>query len=285
MKNKSFLIKMCVALPYILAIGVLRTEAYLGQMGNIERKQNNPAVASTLTEQREVKYLTATIGVQEEVARDEELLAAVEILKKGSDLFDEKLLLEAVSSFDQLIQRESNNYLYYYYLGRAQAMLINVYEALGDRDKMGERTKMAIRTFKESLKLNDKFSEAHSYLGVIYGQKISQEGSAAGILYGRKVKKAHRKALKLDPLNPIVQINNGINYLYTPRIWGGSREKAMECFEKAIQVAPNFIEGYIWLGTLYGLKDKEKAKELYKKALGIDPNNRWAKSKLEKLDK
>jgi tetratricopeptide (TPR) repeat protein len=238
-----------------------------------------------LTEQREVKYLTATSSVQEEVETDEELLAAVQILQKGGDLFDEKLLLEAVSSFDRLIQRESNNYLYCYYLGRAQATLINLYDFLGDKDKMGEGTEMAIRAFKESIRLNDKFSEAHSYLGVIYGQKINQEGSLAGMLYGGKVKKAHRKALKLEPLNPIVQINNGINYLYTPTAWGGDREKAKECFEKAIQIAPNFVDGYIWLGILYEMKDKEKAQESYKKALAINPNNWWAKSKLEKLDK
>jgi len=284
MKSKTYLIKTGIYLLVIFFAGLSRIG--LSEEINNKIRQDNTMIASVPPMGGiKVKYLTAISSVQEEVERDEELLGAVQIFEKGSDLFDEKLLLEAISSFDRLIQRESKNYLYYYYLGRAQAMLINLYDSLGDKDKIGERTEMAIRAFKESITLNDKFSEAHSYLGVIYGQKINQKGSLAGMLYGGKVKKAHRKALKLDPLNPIVQINNGINYLYTPTGWGGDREKAKECFEKAIQIAPNFVDVYVWLGILYEMKDKEKAKELYEKALAINPNSWWARSKLEKLDK
>lgn len=283
MKSKISSTKKGVYLLVIFTVGVLG----IGSSGEInnEIKRDNTMIANTPMNQRKVKYLTATISVQEEVEQYKTLLQEVQILENANDLFDKGQVLKIVSSFEQLIQEEPRNYLYYYYLGRAQVILMNIYDSSSDRSKMEESIEKAIKAFKKSIGLNRRFAESYSYLGVIYGRKISQKGPAAGILYGRKIKKAHGKALKLDPLNPIVQVNKGINYLYTPQMWGGSMEKAKECFEKAIQLDSNFVDAYIWLGTIYEAKDKERAIAIYRKAVEVNPNSGWAKSKLEKLDK
>jgi len=283
MKSKTSSIKIRVYLLLIFAMCMLATE--LSGEVNEEMKQNDSTITDTSITQRKVKYLTATISVQEEVEQNKRVLTQMQILEEANDLFDKGQVLKAVSSFEQLTQEEPGNYLYYYYLGRAHVILMGIYESLGERSEMEESIEKAIRAFKKSIELNGRFAESYSYLGFVYGRKIGLKGILAGPLYGAKIKKSHQEALRLDSLNPIVQVNNGINYLYTPQMWGGDRKKAIECFEKAIQLAPNFVDGYIWLGTVYEAKDKKRAIEIYEKAVEVNPNSGWAKSKLEKFDK
>jgi len=281
MKSKISSIKIQIYLSLIFAICMLATE--LSGEVNEEMKQNDSMITDTSITERKVKYLTATNELQEEVEENKRLSACVQIFENGNDLFDEAKLLEAVCSFEQLVQEEPRNYVYYYYLGRAQAVLINIYDSSNRRKEKEESIEKAIEAFEKAIRLNRKFAEAHSYLGVIFGQKIRLRGPMAGILYGGKIKRAHGEALTLDRTNPIVQVNNGINYLHTPQMWGGSMEKAIECFEAAIQLDPNFVDGYVWLGSVYELKDKERAIAIYRKALELNPNSRWARSKLENL--
>jgi tetratricopeptide (TPR) repeat protein len=232
---------------------------------------------------REVKFLTADNQAQREIEADEKLCSAIKSLKANKNLDAEKLLLDAQSKIIQLTEAEPSNYLYYYYLGRVQAELVNEYVSCKNEKKAKEMIDEAIESLKESISLKEDFAESHSYLGFIYGRKIGLGGPMEGILFAPIVTKEHKRAFQLDPDNPVVLVNLGLHYLYTPRQWGGNKKKSEACFKKAKEVASRFADSYIWLGVLYDKEGKEKdAIEMYQKALQIDPDNKLARSQLAK---
>ena len=53
----------------------------------------------------------------------------------------------------------------------------------------------------------------------------------------------------------------------------GNKQKAQECYQKAVQTNPNYDAAWMSLGSSYGiLGNYKKAKECYQKALQINPN-------------
>lgn len=267
---KSTLFKATIILLVIIA-NVLSTRDCLAK----EKK--------TEATKREVKFLTADNRAQKEIEADEKLCSAIKSFKANKNLDDEKLLLDVQSKIIQLTEAKPSNYLYYYYLGRIQAALINRYVARKNEKKARRMIDEAIESLKKSISLEEDFAESHSYLGFVYGRKIGLGGPMEGILFASIVIKEHKKAFKLDPENPMVLVNLGLHYLYTPKQWGGSKKKAEACFKKAKEVAFRFVDSYIWLGILYDREGKEKeAIEMYQRALEIDPDNKLAGSQLAK---
>ncbi len=233
--------------------------------------------------QREVKFLTADLNAQKEVENDSELVTVIGNFEKGSCLSDKELLLEVETKISQLIEKNPENYLCYYYLGRIKSSLMNLYDSAKDKQKIKECINKAEEMFKKSVSLKDNFAESHSYLGFIYGRKIAVEGPLTGILLGKKTIKEHQRALEIDKENPIVLVNLGIYYVYTPDKWGGDKKKAEECFKKAQKISSRFVDGYVWLGILYEGQGKEKeAIKLYQKALEIEPQNKRANTLIKK---
>lgn len=232
---------------------------------------------------REVKFLTADSRAQREIEADENFCSAIKSFKTNKNLDDEKLLLDVRSKIIQLTEAKPSNYLYYYYLGRIDAVLVNRYASCKNEKKAKEMIDDAIESLKKSISVKEDFAESHSYLAFVYGRKIGLGGPMEGILFAPIVIKEHKRAFVLDPDNPVVLVNLGLHYFYTPERWGGSKKKAEASFKKAKEVAFRFVDSYIWLGVLYDKEGKEdEAIEMYQRALEIDPDNKLAKSQLAK---
>ena len=66
----------------------------------------------------------------------------------------------------------------------------------------------------------------------------------------------------------------GRRHLYSPRIFGGDIEKAIESFRKATTVDPRSDEGFVWLAIAYGKKgDSMAAKTAADEALRLNNRN------------
>ena len=96
-------------------------------------------------------------------------------------------------------------------------------------------------------------------------------------------------AEKLDIKNHVRNVNKKVNFLYHNNIgvflkhkgfWG----RALEEYEKALKLKPDFANGYYNLGVLYyEIGRYEKAREVWEKVLKIDPNNRFVKEGFKKI--
>jgi Tfp pilus assembly protein PilF len=84
-----------------------------------------------------------------------------------------------------------------------------------------------------------------------------------------KAIQAYQKAIELDPTYVEAYNNLGITYQMI-----GESDKAFEVYERATKINPKYEKGYNNLGTLLLLKDRyEEALDAFQKALGINSNN------------
>ena len=81
--------------------------------------------------------------------------------------------------------------------------------------------------------------------------------------------KLYNEILKSSPFHEGAQSNLGILYNQL-----GKPQKAINCFEKAIQINPNSANAYYSLGVIFAqLGESQKAISYYEKAIQINPNS------------
>ena len=114
-----------------------------------------------------------------------------------------------------------------------------------------------------------------------------------GMFLGPKAGNALKKAVQLAPDNPRVVFSVAMSDFNTPKLWGGSKERALAGFQCAAElffrgrptdpIRPTWghSETYAWLGLAYLDRDgRDSARAAFEKALEIDPHNDWVKSVL-----
>jgi tetratricopeptide (TPR) repeat protein len=138
------------------------------------------------------------------------------------------------------------------------------------------------------IKRQYKESQAHAYLAAIYGFKVSLSPLKAPTL-GPKCLEQVELALSKDKQNPFAYLQYGNALYYRPKLFGGSKEKAMPYFLKAEQLmlATDVKDDWNYLNVLalIGLGYLEtgqpkKADQYFKKALELEPRFAWVKDEL-----
>ena len=129
-------------------------------------------------------------------------------------------------------------------------------------------------------KLNPESSEAHRLAGELLGQLIPHV-FAGGMRYGAHSTSEIEKAMQLDPKNPNVYAARGLDYYFTPKTFGGDKNKAIEMFKRAIATDPiSDAAGtaHIWLAKIYqSLGKNEEAASEIGEALRMNPGRLFAK--------
>jgi type IV pilus assembly protein PilF len=187
----------------------------------------------------------------------------------------------------------------HFYLGIA-------YQGRGLGDK-------AIDAFKRAVELKADYSEAHNFLGILYSNKgqwdmaiaafnkalanIVYDTPAAALYnmgwayyqkgdYNTAMSKYH-EALTREPntvLMPIITKNMGLASLAL-----GQVDKAMQHFQKAIAVVPNYLESQYWLAECHVRnKNLEEAKTQFQALAKAAPESEFglkAKNRLNDLNR
>jgi uncharacterized membrane protein/tetratricopeptide (TPR) repeat protein len=135
-------------------------------------------------------------------------------------------------------------------------------------------------------------AETHALRSTVIGQQIG--GSPwKGMLRGSSVATEIEKAMRLDPENPRVALQRGINAFYTPPAFGGGMDRARAAFERAIALFPRHqapalypawghAEAWAWLGrTRARAGDRSGALAAYETALRIDSTYAWVSRDLK----
>jgi tetratricopeptide (TPR) repeat protein len=147
------------------------------------------------------------------------------------------------------------------------------------------------------LTLDPSFAEANALYGYLLGFEIALHPEKAMTL-GMASFDYFSKAFEKEPENPRIHLLQGISLFYTPQEYGGGANKAIESLARAVShfdkevvrdpLKPSWgkDEAYTYLGIAYEhKKDFEKAKEMLKKALEINPEFGLAKKELMGLEK
>jgi len=178
-------------------------------------------------------------------------------LEDGRSSLNEQTLTAARKVFEECIQRDNKDALCYYHLARTDSYLVKVKESQNDRKAAQRWLDSAIENSRRSVALDDRSSDAHALLSDLYGSKIGFGRMFAGMRYGPKANDEAQRAFQLDANNPRAYVVVGRKYLYSPKMFGGDLDKAIESFQKAATIDPHGDEAFVWLAIAYRKKGDE----------------------------
>lgn len=183
----------------------------------------------------------------------------------------------------------------------------HIWNALGLSYKERRLYKEAEDAFKESISIDDKFSEAHNNLGVLYldlkryKEAIGAfEKAVSNIFYTtpelaynnmgyayqalgdfNSAEKNFKEAISLNPSFSLSYTNLASLYLSQKRY-----KEAENVLLKYLSVFDNHLEANFLIGKLYfETGDKKRAKDYFSKVIKIDPRSYWANQSKDYLDK
>ncbi|MDZ7402174.1 MAG: tetratricopeptide repeat protein [candidate division KSB1 bacterium] len=225
---------------------------------------------------------------QTDITIDSLIIQGKQQLKQAENTWEEADLLQARAYFERLLSEPSSKaWLVRYYIGLADYRLTSFHFSKQNQNQAKPFIDDGIDQLLQCIEAKPDFAEAHSLLSSMYGNKIAVSPFSAMTL-GPKAGKEMDKAMALEPHNPRNYLIQAWSAYYTPKMFGGSKEKAKKHFEQAIACFDSFKvadpllpnwgheEAYAWLGVVQ-VKDGEfeSAKANFEKALEINPEYAW----------
>jgi len=155
-----------------------------------------------------------------------------------------------------------------------------------------QRYDEAVRRFREVLAIDPRQAAAYVHLGMSYAAQERFEASIAayreaghlnpdlGKLVDQSIDLVERlQQAKARPADPDAQRRLGEIYAAD-----GRSDRALECFERVVALAPQRPEGFWSLARQYEAEGRDAdALRTYGRGLDLDPENGWARNNYEKL--
>ncbi len=200
-----------------------------------------------------------------------------------SDVFDDdNMYSEALSVLNQAEELDSENFELIWRLARVH---FNLSDSSEDESVISENVYAGFGYAERALNLDQNRAESHKWYGILIGRVGELEGTKQKIKNSYKVAEHTLRAIELDPeddgnyhvmgrwhitladLSWIERTVAKIVYATPPK---ASFKEARSYFQKAIDLDPEDIRNYLWLGkTLEKLKDKDSAAAAYQKAVDL----------------
>ncbi len=210
------------------------------------------------------------------------------------------LLLNTRAHFERLLTLNQHKWLVHHYVALTDFRLADYYfskNALED-DKLKaaaeKYTEEALEHLEKSIELKEDFPENYALKANLFGKKIAFSPMKA-IYLGPRSGVASGKAMELGKKNPRVNLLIGISTLYTPTMFGGGADKALDIINQSIaifktttdtvSILPDWgkAEAYGYQGMIFMQQEKyPEARQSFEKALEINPQYGWVKYHLMK---
>jgi tetratricopeptide (TPR) repeat protein len=181
--------------------------------------------------------------------------------------------------------------LAHYYAALADVRMVNLFPDDAEA-KRKQVLQDGISHLKRAVDLDAELADAWALLAGCYGRMMGIN-PMRGMSLGPKSDKAMEKAKTLAPENPRVWIVSGTQDFYTPSMFGGDKERALEKFKKAARLAeqetvddplmPDWghAEAHAWIGIAHMNAERyDQARTAFETALAINPNYGWVASTL-----
>jgi lipoprotein NlpI len=164
----------------------------------------------------------------------------------------------------------------------AESYLAEVLFELRDKAQSKAAAEVGIKDAEQAVALKPDNAEYNRMLGTLCGQVIPAN-PIAGMKYGKCALDSVNKALQLNPNFAEGYLSHGVGNYYLPAALGGGVDLAVKDFEKAIQLNPKLAEAYMWLGIAQRkLNHNVEARKALARSLELNPNRVWAKQQLDK---
>ncbi len=219
-------------------------------------------------------------------------------LQAGLNTWNVELLKESRNLFLNLFMRQKGENAYlHYYISLADFRLTTFYFSSNNKEEAERYNSEAQKYLEKAMEIDPNFGESFALYSFLLGYEIALHPERAMSL-GPKSFEYSAKAFEKDPDNPRINLLQGFSLLYTPEAYGGGTDKAIGFLEKSISLfekenikdalKPSWgkDEAYTFLARAYAQKKEyEKALELLKKALEVNPEFGMAKETLRSLEK
>ena len=225
---------------------------------------------------------------------DSLLVSGKQMLRAGENGGSLDAMYAAKATFERTLANTGLAAWGHYYIALADYRIADYLLAAGEENKgaASEHLKDTVDHLQKATEINPQAAEAYSLLSSAYGRQISLN-PIKGMTLGRKAQKALKKAAQLAPDNPRVVLCTAIRDFNTPGMFGGSKEKGLQGFQRAAELFAReepsdpirpvwgHSRTYAWLGLAY--QDRGElalARAAFAKALAINPDFSWVKNVL-----
>lgn len=224
------------------------------------------------------------------------IIEAKRILKAGVDTWDPETIKKARDRFLGLLAREGQNNLYLlYYAALCDYRLANYFIASQEMEKAETYVKECETYLLKAMEIDHEFGELDAMYAYMLGFEIAIDQKKAMSLGFQSFQYMGKASIK-SPDNPRVFYLKGISELYTPQQYGGGVDMAIKTLNRSVELfdkekieeeyMPSWgkEEAYTFLGMAYNQKgEKENAREMFTRALEVNPDFGLAAEELKKI--
>jgi tetratricopeptide (TPR) repeat protein len=226
----------------------------------------------------------------------QKIIETKRILKTGVDTWDPDIMKNARDRFLGLLARDGQDNLYLlYYVALCDYRLANYFIASQEMERAELYVKECETYLLKAMEIDPEFGELDALYAYMLGFEIAIDQEKAMSLGFQSFQYMGKAATK-SPDNPRVFYLKGISELYTPAQYGGGVDMAIKTLSQSVElfeketIEEEFLpswgkeEAYTFLGMAYSQKgETEKAKEMYTRALAVNPEFGLAAGELRKI--
>jgi tetratricopeptide (TPR) repeat protein len=194
---------------------------------------------------------------------------------EGMKLLEAEHYEEALQVFEQMIDQSEDPEVYY---------------NIGYIKTVQERYADAIAAFRKATELDRYFAKAYEAMGRAFKALGREQEAAESLRQAAEIYMSNEKEEAAEGiLNEILEENpdtinvyNTLGVLYRKR---GDYQAALQQYEKALKIHPNQPKLHYNIGRLHvDLKDLERARIDFEKALALDPSFKDAREALDAIE-